>query len=176
MRATVCTQARGVLYAPHYTEGCAVYEINTPKRMAMFFAQIGHESGSLAYTSEIWGPTDAQARYEGRVDLGNIKPGDGSRYRGHGHIQTTGRANHRATTNRMRTRFADVPDFEAMPLKLTEPRWAALSACAFWDWKNLNRFADADQFKGCTKAINGGFNGLPDREKRWAVATLAFKN
>ena len=150
-------------------EAMSLYGINTKPRIAAFLAQVGHESARLKYTSELWGPTATQRRYEGRRDLGNIYKGDGSRFRGHGLIQTTGRFNHRRVTQRLRARFPTlgVPDFEAEPTKLTLPRWAALSAADYWDMKNLNQVADAGRFKAITKAINGGYNGLEDREKLW---------
>ncbi len=171
-----CSSTRAAMYSLHIAEGCQAYEVNTPARLAMALAQIGHESGSFRYVTEIWGPTPVQRRYEGRKDLGNTQPGDGSKYRGHGLIQITGRANHRATTQRMRAKFGDaVPDFEQNPLELTALRWAALSAFCYWDWKKLNRFADAGDFEGCTLAINGGLNGFPDRKARWEKAKLALQ-
>ena len=150
-------------------EAMSLYQINTPKRIAAFLAQVGHESARLKYTSELWGPTAAQRRYEGRKDLGNIYKGDGKRFIGHGLIQTTGRYNHRRVTQRLRARFPNlgVPDFEAEPTKLTLPRWAALSAADYWDMINGNQMADAGQFKTLTKRINGGYNGLADRQKLW---------
>lgn len=173
-----CTGARidrAERFAPALSAGMAFYGIDTPARQAAFLAQVGHESGGLKYTSEIWGPTEAQERYEGRKDLGNTQPGDGSRYRGHGLIQTTGRANHAKVRDRLRERFADVPDFEADPAALMETQWAALSACDYWDMHNLNALADAGKFERITRKINGGLNGLEDRIARHehALAALA---
>lgn len=166
---------RAALWAAHLTEAMDAYQIDTWRRQTAFLAQIGHESGGLAYTSEIWGPTPAQARYEGRLDLGNTQPGDGSKYRGHGLIQVTGRANHIRVRNRLHDRYPSVPDFEAEPEALTQPRWAALSAADYWDDKGLNELADNNQFQLITRKINGGLNGQVDRLARleWATEALA---
>lgn len=56
----------------------AEFEINTKDRMAMFLAQIAHESGSLRWEEEI---ADG-SQYEWRKDLGNLVAGDGRRYKG----------------------------------------------------------------------------------------------
>jgi putative chitinase len=137
------------------------YEITARERQAAFLAQVGHESGRLRFTSEIWGPTPAQARYEGRADLGNNQKGDGFRYRGRGLLQTTGRANYRALSQRLGV------DFEANPELLAEYKWAALSAADFWGMKGLNTLADYGQFEKITRRINGGLNGYADRCKLW---------
>jgi len=70
-------QVAGV-FAPVLNTAMNRYQIVGTQRVAAFIAQIGHESGQLKYMREIWGPTAAQARYEGRTDLGNTHPGDGS--------------------------------------------------------------------------------------------------
>lgn len=141
------------------------YDINTPDRQAAFLAQIAHESGQLRYVRELWGPTPAQQTYEGRKDLGNTKPGDGYRYRGHGLIQVTGRHNHARVRDRLRAKFPDraVPDFEAEPEALMLREWAALSAADFWDDHGLNALADAGDFEAVTRRINGGTNGMDER-------------
>jgi putative chitinase len=163
------TRERADYWDDWLNEAMSLYQINTKARIAAFLAQVGHESMRLARTSEIWGPTKDQRRYEGRKDLGNVRKGDGSRFRGHGLIQTTGRFNHRRVTQRLRARFPNlgVPDFEAEPQKLTLPRWAALSAADYWDMIGGNAMADAGQFKLLTRRINGGYNGLADRQKLW---------
>lgn len=175
--ATGATPARALHWLPHIQHACHVFGINTPARLAAFLAQIGHESGRLVYVREIWGPTPAQQRYEGRADLGNTQPGDGRRYAGRGLIQTTGRHNYRATTAGLRAYAPNVPDFEAQPALLEQPAWAALSAAWYWHSRNLNVLADQgsdDAFVAITKKINGGTNGLHDRRWLWAHAQQAL--
>jgi len=174
--AVGCTAAKAAEFAPHLAGACTAYQIDTPRRLAAFLAQIGHESGSLKYTTEIWGPTAAQQTYEGRISLGNTEPGDGERYKGHGLIQTTGRFNHRAVRDRLRKRGIDCPDFEAEPDRLAEPAWAAWSAADYWDWRHCNPLADAGSFEAITIKINGGTNGQSDRLERWAKAKAVLEN
>jgi putative chitinase len=167
---TGSTLIRAATFESWLTLAMETYGIDTPVRQAHFLAQIGHESGGLRYTTEIWGPTPAQSRYEGRLDLGNTRPGDGSRFRGHGLIQTTGRSNHAKTRDRLRKLFEKVPDFEAFPVSLAEPQWAALSAGDYWDMRDINVAADSGSIERVTRLINGGTNGLADRKARTLVA------
>lgn len=139
-------------------------QINTPKRQAAFLAQVAHESGQLQYVREIWGPTAAQVRYEGRADLGNTVAGDGFGYRGRGLIQITGRANYVACGEALGIDLVNHPEL------LEQPQYACLSAAWFWATKGLNTLADADKFETITRRINGGLNGQPDRLKLWAKA------
>lgn len=172
--AVGCSKERAALLTPHLNEVCEAYQINTPQRIAAFLAQIGHESGSFRWLKEVWGPSAAQATYEGRANLGNTQPGDGARFMGRGLIQTTGRFNYAKLRDRLRQRLGDAPDFEATPEVVEEPRWAAWSAADFWDMNGLNSFADAGAFETITKRINGGYNGLEDRKARWERAKLAL--
>lgn len=168
-----CTQERAELFHDHLVGACAYYGITSNDRLAAFLAQVGHESGSFKYVREL---ASGEA-YEGRKDLGNTEPGDGPRYRGRGLIQTTGRANYARVRDRLRARLAgDVPDFEAEPEALEQPKWAAWSAADYWDMRGLNALADAGNFEAITRKINGGLNGQADRIKRWerAKAVLLF--
>jgi putative chitinase len=140
------------------------YQIIGPKRMTAFIAQIGHESGQLQYVREIWGPTATQLRYEGRADLGNTVAGDGSKYRGRGLIQITGRANYAACGEALGIDLINHPEL------LEQPQYACLSAAWFWATKGLNTLADAGEFNTITRRINGGLNGLADRLRLWAKA------
>ena len=140
------------------------YQIIGLKRVAAFIAQIGHESGQLKYVKEIWGPTKAQARYEGRADLGNTVAGDGSKYRGRGLIQITGRANYGACGEALSLDLINHPEL------LEKPQHACMSAAWFWATKGLNTLADAGQFDKITQRINGGQNGAADRQALYARA------
>lgn len=161
-------------YAEPLAEACIHYQINTNARVSAFLAQLFHESARLQFAKELWGPTPAQNRYEGRKDLGNTKPGDGFRFRGRGLIQITGRANYADMRDYLRRTVADVPDFELMPQMLEVPQWAAYSAAAFWARHSLNALADRGDFDAITRAINGGTNGQADRTALYAKAKTIF--
>ncbi len=123
-------------------------------RLAHFMAQLVHESGSFRYMEEI----ASGAAYEGREDLGNVKPGDGTRFKGRGPIQITGRANYRRYGRKIGIDIENHPEIAAIPsigLHL---------ALEYWRTCGLNTFADADNVLAITRAINGGENGLEDRK------------
>lgn len=142
--------------------------IDTPQRQAAFLAQVAHESGSLRYVKEI-ASGDA---YEGRADLGNTEPGDGSRYKGRGLIQITGRTNYRACSAAL---FGDGQALLDHPEFLELPENATRSAAWFWAARGLNERADRGEFERITRIINGGTNGMADRLAHWdrALKVLA---
>lgn len=145
------------VFVPALNAAMGKYGIVTKLRIAAFIAQVGHESGQLRYVREIWGPTAQQAGYEGRADLGNTVPGDGSKYRGRGLIQITGRANYAACGEALGL------DLVNQPTLLEQPQYATMSAAWFWSTRGLNTLADQGQFVKITRRINGGLNGLADR-------------
>ena len=141
-------------FVPWLQEYCREYRINNQYRLAAFLAQVAHESGCFRYTEEI---ASGEA-YEGRIDLGNTEAGDGKRFKGRGLIQLTGRYNYTILSEETGI------DFVSNPELLTTPQYAVMSACWFWKKRGLNGMADSGNFHFITKKINGGFNGLADRE------------
>lgn len=144
--------------------------INTPKRIAAFLAQVGHESGQLQYVREL-GRAQYLSKYDTgalAVRLGNTPEpdGDGQKYRGRGLIQITGRDNYRQCSFGL---FGD-DRLLFLPELLEQPQWAAESAAWFWEQNGFNELADRDQFNSITRRINGGLNGLQDRLQLWARA------
>jgi putative chitinase len=64
-------------------------------------------------------------------------------------------------------------DFEGNPELVTAPEHALKPALQEWTENNLNSFADKNDIRTITRKINGGFNGLSDREawfnKAWPL-------
>jgi putative chitinase len=160
---------RATTFLPFLEDAMHEFEISTPARQAAFLAQIAHESGSLRFLVELWGPTASQARYETRYDLGNVAPGDGYKYRGRGLIQLTGRGNYKRAGDALGADLINEPEL------LGEPALASRSAGWFWKTHGCNELADAGLFEKITRTINGGLNGYAERLGFWEKAkeTLA---
>lgn len=155
-----CTGARidrAETFLPFIEAAMQEFEINTPARQAAFLAQVGHESGGLHWLVELWGPTEAQRRYEGRLDLGNTEPGDGYRFRGRGLLQTTGRHNYEKTGDALGEDLIENPELLGLP------ELASRSAGWYWKSRGLNELADQCDYLRITKRINGGTNGYAER-------------
>lgn len=111
----------------------------------------------------------ANVVYANRMANGPTESGDGWRYRGRGLKQLTGKDNYTRCGKGL-----DI-DLVANPDLLLEPEGAALSAAWFWSVNKCGPIADADDFVGLTKKINGGTIGLEDRQRRYkaVLATLS---
>ncbi|HGM5579299.1 TPA: glycoside hydrolase family 19 protein [Pseudomonas putida] len=158
------------VFVPALNAAMGKYGIITRVRIAAFIAQIGHESGQLRYVREL-GSDTYLAKYDtGKLAarLGNTPEadGDGQKYRGRGLIQVTGRANYEACSEAL---FGD-SRLLATPELLEQPVYAAMSAGWFWQRAALNSLADKGDFLTITKRINGGTNGLEDREELYKRA------
>ncbi len=176
------------LRADRWSEPLAVamhhFEINTPLRQCHFLAQALHESVDLRSLEEnlhyrpdrlraVWPQRFDFARsldYAGKpIDIANYvyahrngngdeASGDGWRYRGRGLFQLTGRANYAECGAALGLDLLDNPDL------LLKPDNAALSAGWFWQSRDCNDAADADNCAAVTRKINGGLNGLDARQ------------
>lgn len=181
-------------WAPALDHAAKLYMIDTECRVAMWLAQLAHESAgftrfeeNLNYsaaglrkvfskhfpTSEI---AERYARrpeaiasraYANRNGNGDEQSGDGWKYRGRGALQLTGKANYAKYGAALDIDLINFPD------KATEPEAGALIAALYWYDKGLNEIADAGDeaaFAKITRAINGGMNGWPDRVHWWKRA------
>jgi predicted chitinase len=137
--------------AAHAERAMLENDIGTQPRAAMFLAQVLHESVALRYFEEI----ASGAAYQGR--MGNVNPGDGVRYKGRGPIQLTGRDNYR-----LYGQLLGLP-LEAQPTLVSRHDIGWRTSGRYWSHSGCNDLADADQFVGVTRAINGGTNGLNSR-------------
>lgn len=162
------TPARLQLYLPHLNAAMQAYAIDTLLRTAAFVAQLAHESGEFRWMEELWGPTPTQRRYEPPSDLaarlGNTQAGDGLRFKGRGPIQITGRFNYKKYGELLGI------DLVADSTRAAAPEIAFATAGLFWQSNGLNELADQRQFVTITRRINGGTNGLEDRQKYYEQA------
>lgn len=166
-------------------------QLTTINRMAGFLAQAAHESAqfkvvkeNLNYSAEglrrVFGkyfPTDALAVtyarqpvkianrvYANRMGNGDEASGEGFKFRGRGFFQVTGKENYIACGKELGVDLLTTPE----ALERTKP--ALASALWYWKSRNLNRYADSDDIRGMTKAVNGGYNGLDERTHYYLVA------
>jgi len=154
--------------AAAFDELAARAAVTNRLRLCHFLAQAAHETDGLRTLEEYGGPA-WYARYEGRRDLGNIRPGDGARFHGRGIFQLTGRYNYR--------RFGALIglDLEAEPERAKEPAVSLAIAFAYWRERGIDAAADADDIALVTRLINGGRNGLVERTRLLAVAKTIWR-
>jgi len=175
-------------YLPFLNMTMLKREINTPVRQAMFLSQLAHESGNFRFVVEnlnysadalrrVFGkyfPTEALANeyarqperianrvYASRMGNGDEASGDGWKYRGRGLIQLTGKNNYASFSMQSDNNALVEPDLVA------QPELAVDSAGWFWTTNRLNQLSDTGDVKAVTRRINGGFNGLADREAKY---------
>ena len=144
-------------------ETASKFNITTNLRLAHFLSQCAHESGNFKYTKELGDDAYFQ-KYEGRKALGNTQPGDGSKFKGRGFIQLTGRVNYENFSKFCGEDCVSNPD-------LVSTKYPMMSAAYFFDknklWSICDGGSDDETVKLLTKRINGGYNGLEDRQKKF---------
>ncbi|MEI0493631.1 glycoside hydrolase family 19 protein [Brachyspira intermedia] len=162
------------------------YHITDINEKAMFLAQTTHESnnykrleesfnyrperlfevfkkrvGSLEKAKKLCNEgakAIADFVYGGR--LGNAQD-EGYKYRGRGIIQLTGKNNYANYGKKLNIDLVNNPHLAK------EPDTAIEIALLFWKEKECGLYAKMGDVKTVTKLINGGYNGLDDRQKRF---------
>ena len=164
--------------------------ITTAVRLAHFMAQIAHESNNfiavrenlkysaagLMRTFSRFFPTIQIAKqyefqpdrianlvYGNRMGNGNETTGDGFRFRGRGYIQLTGRNNYRNFSDYIGEDCTSNPDLVATKYPLDSALW-------FFDKNKLWQLCDTQTPEAVTiltRRINGGTNGLADRQAKF---------
>lgn len=174
----------GAEWAPALNETFAMWNIASPQAQAAFIGQCGHECGNFKVLEEnlnyraatlmkLWPkrfPTleianqyagqpkrIANKVYSSRMGNRDEASGDGWRFRGRGCIQLTGHSGYYHAGKALGVDFVMEPDLVATP------RYAALTAGWFWSTHGCNELANAGNWTGLTKKINGGTIGLNDR-------------
>ena len=189
MLCTITTQELADKWVNALNETCERFAIDTPFRIAGFLSNTAHESGGFKFVKEnlnysaaslmrVW-PSRfpnveiaqryamqpekiANRAYADRMGNGDEASQDGSKFLGRGLIQLTGKNNYVA--------YSLACDNEALqkPEIVEQPKYAAESAGWFWDVNRLNTLADAQEVGGMCRRINGGYNGLDDRQMKYA--------
>lgn len=185
----------------HITAAMKEFGINNPDDQAMFIAQTGHESAGFSSLVENFNYsvsglagfvragrlTQDQANTLGRRQgepslplarqraianlvyskrMGNNGPGDGYNFRGRGLIQITGLTNYRNCGNGLKV------DLVSQPELLAQDEYAARSAAWFYVTNGCLKYTG--DIAMVTRIINGGSNGIDDRQARYLTAKKAL--
>jgi putative chitinase len=128
-----------------------------PIELAAFIAQIAKETNELLWWEEL--------------ALGNTEKGDGVLFKGRGYIQLTGRFNYVGFTQWYNHKFAHIEDFTLTPQRIAkEHELCMLVTIFFWVTKGLRNPKIYTDCTKTTKRVNGGQNGLKDRQKYFNLA------
>jgi predicted chitinase len=168
MKPSSLPRARATELLPLMERAMNEYGITSRERSAMWLAQVGHESAGLVYFEEL----ASGKAYCGRKDLCNTQAGDGPRFKGRGPIQVTGRCNYTNAERALGLPLTSSPTMAAQPAH-------GFRISAWWWWNaGCNQLADKRDVVGCSKRINGGTNGLADRQARydncWRLGTAVL--
>lgn len=108
------------------------YKMSDPLVIASFMSAVFTLTYGLRYIDS----TDSGILFENRLDLGNVNPGDGKKYKPRGLLMTVGRDNYQQCANMMG--MAEIMDF---PRIITNPTYSAEIAVLYWNYRNLSPIA-----------------------------------
>jgi putative chitinase len=199
LAANVMRGVAGIWFEP-LNLGASEASVNTPRRWAMWIAQLAHESGgfvrlveSLDYTPEALMRTWPSRFPRDVAQVLGRTPNRAAKWREIALIAYGDRLGNRAGTSdgwdyrgrgliqltgRENYRAAGLAlrlPLEDNPQMASEPTNAARIAAWYWRTRHINGFSDAADVQGATRAINGGLNGLADRMQRYQVARDALR-
>ncbi len=147
------------------------YGITNTTQLAAIMAQCAHESGNFKYVKEL-GADSYFAKYEGRTDLGNTQAGDGLKYKGRGFIQITGRDLYTRAGTALGIDLVNKPELAE------DPATAARLVTYFFFTYKASRTATVDwsNVTAVTRIVNGGTNGLTDRQNKFETYKTKYAN
>jgi RHS repeat-associated protein len=131
----------------------------------------GRKKGQVANKEGI-----ANIVYASRMGNGDFASGDGYTFRGRGIFQLTGRDNYSSFNNFMNTNFPGSSNFLNSPALLTEDKYSIMSAMWYFQSRVLNKLdINSSTVKQVTYKVNGGYNGLSDRQSIYDKAIETIK-
>jgi len=189
MLCTITTPELADRWVNALNETCEEFVIDTPFRIAGFLSNVAHESAGFKFVKEnlnysaaslmrVW-PSRfpnveiaqryamqpekiANRAYADRMGNGDEASGDGAKFLGRGLIQLTGKNNYVAYSLACNNEALQHPEI------VEQPKYAAESAGWFWNVNRLNTLADVQDVGGMCRRINGGYNGLDDRQMKYS--------
>ena len=112
--------------------------------------------------------------YSNRMGNGDFASGDGSRFKGRGLVQITGRNTYQEVQNRLEAQGIDV-DLMNNPSLVNDMRYALPAALAYLDYKGLDDdLAEGMTTKGLNNLINGGAPRAT-AERRWDAVIASLR-
>jgi putative chitinase len=141
----------------------------TGAELKQFLAQCAHETADFTTLREIGNANYFAKKYDKQYNparakiLGNVKPGDGIRYKGRGFIQLTGRFNYKKAGEAL-----GIP-LEQQPELAEKPEVAAWIAVWFWRNRVKPNVSDFTNVPQATRPINPALKGLQNRQQHYNV-------
>ena len=131
--------------------------------LAAFLAQCAHETHDFNSLVEYGGVKyfrqyDIKYNKDKAKMLGNVKVGDGAKFKGRGYLQITGRYNYRIAGKALGLPLEEQPEL------LEDPDTAAKASIWYWKTRVQPNVSDFNNVISVTKPINPKLNGLKDRK------------